>query len=229
MNRRTHAPIRSTFGKGYLSSSGSMMSSSMCAALKISLITFASDFLSGVDSRTRWTGHSAGLLNHDGPSFHNVFPETFPPRLPMSAGFSAVGTWCQVTFSCWRIFCTLFATNCRYSPWSLIQYRATVESSQQWIVAGWVVRACWMFVARSFFVGFYLYFFIFFLQSCVPIWDQDVECSSSASLSVTSSNQSLGNPISLFDYFIDNRTNAVWDRISESMQGDLLNSLMVWG
>jgi hypothetical protein len=146
------------------------MSSSMCAALKISLITFASDLLSGVGSRTRWTGHSAGMLNHDGPSFHNVFPETFPPRLPMSTEFSAVGTWCQITFSWWRICCTLL-----YSE--LKTWNGQVPLRYPWL--------------RTY--------------------------------------QSLGNFILLFDYCIDNCTNAVWARISESMQGDLLNWLMVRG
>ena len=57
---------------------------------------------------------------------------TFPPRLPWSAGFSFVGTWCHLIRSFSLIFLTRLDTNCRYSPCPFIQYRATVESSQQW-------------------------------------------------------------------------------------------------
>lgn len=78
-----------------------------------------------------WVGQPSQV----GPSFHRISFSAFPPLLPISAGFSSLGTRCHVTCLC----CWIWLRPC---------LRQTVESSQQWIELGWMLRAALTLVAR---------------------------------------------------------------------------------
>jgi hypothetical protein len=102
-----------------------------------------------LDMSVMFGGHLSESASHWGPYLQSGASTTLPPRLPKSAGFSAVDTWCHVKLERWRILFTRLATNCLYSPVPRIQNNETVLSSQQWrsaVMMGWI--ACWTLVIK---------------------------------------------------------------------------------
>jgi hypothetical protein len=102
-----------------------------------------------LDMSVMFGGHFSESASHWGPYLESGASTTLPPRLPKSAGFSAVDTWCHVKLERWRILFTRLATNCLYSPVPRIQNNETVLSSQQWrsaVMMGWI--ACWTLVIK---------------------------------------------------------------------------------
>ena len=81
------------------------------------------------------------------PSAHQK-RSVYQHLLPMSAGFSFIGTCLQlISFS--RIFLTRFLTNCLYLPLPRIQCSATVLSSQpQTLLMGKPCWTCFTFCTR---------------------------------------------------------------------------------
>lgn len=120
-NRQTQAPIRRPLGNEWLISTWCRASCLGTATERTSRFTLASVMVSGVGSSIMSGGQFAVSLSQVGPWFQRLLLTTFPPRLPRSAGLSSVGTWCQLTYPCCWILFTWFDTNCRYSPWPLIQ------------------------------------------------------------------------------------------------------------
>ena len=87
-----------------------------------------SSLVSGLAWRMTFGGHLDMLLNQSRPFCNISLSTTFPRWLSRSAGLWSVGAWCHSRRSCSWIFFTRLKTSWRYSLWSLIQYKATVES-----------------------------------------------------------------------------------------------------
>ena len=133
-NRFTHAPVRKTLHSRCLfnSSSNSSIWSVVVVMATTSRVIFAFALLSVEGLAMISGGHSSGFSNQFGPFHHNSAFVTLPPLLPRSAGFSVVGTWCQViSWWAWILWIRL-AMNCLYSPWSWIQCSGTLLSNQQY-------------------------------------------------------------------------------------------------
>jgi hypothetical protein len=124
MNLRIHAPILRTLRSSCALSSLSSWSETLGVAVvvvKIFFKIFASALLSWQGSRTIFGGHLLGSLDRSRPCRYSSLSTHLLPRLPKSAGFPSVGTWCHCICACSFIFNTQLETNCRYSPWQFIQ------------------------------------------------------------------------------------------------------------
>ena len=120
------AQIRRVFRNGYFSrsSSNTFSATGWFTATVTGTEAFSSSLASELTAGTTSGGHHAWSLSHSGPCCHKMLLVTFPPRLPRSAGFHLIRSFSL-------IFLTRLDTNCQYSPCPFIQYRTTVECSQQ--------------------------------------------------------------------------------------------------
>ena len=91
-NRWIHALMRKALGYGCLSSRLSKASWVDSLTAKTSRFTLASAITSVVGYVITSGGQFDGSDSEVGPCFHRTLFSAFPPLLPISAGFSSVGT-----------------------------------------------------------------------------------------------------------------------------------------
>ena len=128
-----HEHILMAFRSANFSRMWSKQSELSWVTLIIVLMTLVSASLSFVDWVTISSGQLQLSLSQSGPFNHSSFPFTSPPRLATSAGLQSVGTYRHYMLSLDWIFFTRFATNCLCCPPPLIQWSATVLSSQPYV------------------------------------------------------------------------------------------------